>query len=143
MIRLEYIIKLPAFRDRFGMLTNACTEMKRAVNPIRQEDIVEDVQIFEQLEFLENQSDIRDSKVTPGSVMQPGDLVTVSSDLAGSRGCGTRDQVEQRRLARSTRAYDGDRLAMCYLQMRDLQRKVSLIIGKAEIPDFNHQRYLP
>lgn len=62
---------------------------------------------------------------------------------AGLRGRGTGDQVEQCCFARPTRADDGDRLAMRYLQMRDLQRKVSLIIGKPEIPDFNHQRYLP
>jgi hypothetical protein len=74
----QLVTNTDALCDCHGPFTSVCPEAKRAVNAIRQQDIVERIQVFEQLEFPKDQSDICDSKVTPGRIMQPGDFVTVS-----------------------------------------------------------------
>ena len=81
-VALQLIPDANLVSDPFGALTYTFIEREGAVDAIRQKNVVENVQIFEQLEFLEYEANIRDAEVAPGRIMQPGDFLAVGADLA-------------------------------------------------------------
>ena len=77
------------------------------VDAVGQEDVLQDIQEFEQLEILKDQPEVGDTKGAPAGVIKARRLDLAHGDVAFVREKNTGDQVEQGGLARAARANQG------------------------------------
>ncbi len=77
----------------------------------RQQDVLFNVQVLKQFEFLKHHAHRRDPKCTPSRIVKSRQFATFESNVANRRNHNPRDQVEQRRLAATAGADQCDGLA--------------------------------
>src|SRR5690606_22315091 len=92
--------RLPGAFTAFGLGNFAINERKL--------DVFERTRLGEQIEALEHEADVVATNQRTTAVVEGGDVDTVEQVLAATRRVQTANHVHGRRLARPTRAHDGD-----------------------------------
>jgi hypothetical protein len=80
-VQLVLDIDLSGQLDR--SLPDSPIQIEGRVDPIREQDVVEHGQVFQELELLENQSDVTDPKCATGRIVEVRDLLAPGDDTAG------------------------------------------------------------
>ena len=84
-------------------------------------DIVENIEVFDQLEILEHETDVVDPEVTARGIGEPLDPRVGDPDLAAIRLNDSGDEVQQRGLTGTRRADDGKLLTLRNLERIDIE----------------------
>jgi hypothetical protein len=83
------------FSQHICSIPDIAAQLERSGNPIRMQDIILYVQIIQQTEILENETDIGDAEITPILVGSTADINIVNADLSPAGNEDTGHQVEQ------------------------------------------------
>ena len=136
---LELVADPQALRQLHGPLPYPRIQTQGAGDAVGMEDVVEQVQIVQQLEVLEDKTDVADAERASAGVAQGADVGVVHSDAAFRGRDDAGHQVEQRGLARAARPDHGELLTCMHLQGRDVQPKTAAGILEVQTLDVDHE----
>ena len=95
----------------FSKLDNVIMPGLAAIGQHGQGDVVMDIEGGDQIEGLEDETDVAPAHGSQAPVTKPGDVVPVNLDLAGAGGGEAGDDVQEGAFAGAARAHDSDHLA--------------------------------
>ena len=126
----------PAGHDRAGSRPRPSSNRgRRGFDSIGEQDVVEDTQVFEELELLEHEADVLDAKASALAFRECGHL-----DAAGARRHDSGDQVKQRGLARSAGPDERRGRRRRDVEPRNPETKIPFSVVKLEVTDANDGR---
>ena len=114
-------------------------EAQHGIDPVGQQDVVENVQVLEQLELLEDQPDVADAEGPTRGLVEARQLDAARHHPPGPRQADAGNQVQEGRLARAARADHGDLRAALHRERADPQPEVSLAVAEFEILELDHR----
>jgi hypothetical protein len=108
--------------DAFEETQGGVRGVRVAVEPAGQLDILDDGQVRQQIEELENHSDLPAAIENELVLRQTTDLASGDPDLAGGRAVDAPEEVKESRLPTAGRADQGQKLAADDLQVHSVER---------------------
>ena len=141
-VAIEHVTDTNALEQISGTLPNLVIQSQRAVYAVWQQDVIENIQVLQELEFLEHEPDVLDAKVTNGAIFEIGKFMARGDDIARLRSRDAGDQVKECGLSGTTRTHNGDALPTLHAQTRDAKTKIALVVAETHVGDFDHAVFL-
>ena len=105
-------------------------QLQHSADPVRVQDVVENIEVVEELEILEHKADVRNPKIPPGSVIEITDLDIANLDGTGCWRKNSGNQIQQGSFAGTTGPDDRNLLPPGNLKIRDIQSEFSVGVAK-------------
>ncbi len=118
------------------------TRPSSLVKTTGQSDVVDDIQIWDQIEHLKDEDDMLSAKRVPLRSGEQPQILAERLDHAGLSRQHARHHAEERRLTTAARSVQKDLFSLAYFELADLERVPASSVGEPNILELNRELHL-